>query len=50
MELGETILVVDDDPFIAKVLEDRLKSLGYHVALAPDGKQALEVSIAGIRS
>jgi DNA-binding NtrC family response regulator len=43
MELGETILVVDDDPFIAKVLQDRLKSLGYHVGLAPDGKQALEI-------
>jgi DNA-binding NtrC family response regulator len=40
--LGETILVVDDDPFIQEALGDRLESLGYHVSRAGDGKQALE--------
>jgi DNA-binding NtrC family response regulator len=40
---GETILVVDDDPYIQRVLEDRLESLGYRVVLAADGKQALEL-------
>jgi len=44
MELtGETILVVDDDPYIQKALEDRLASLGYGVLVAADGVQALEV-------
>ena len=41
--LGETILVVDDDPYIQEALGDRLESLGYRVARASDGKQALEV-------
>jgi DNA-binding NtrC family response regulator len=40
--LGETILVVDDDPYIQEALGDRLESLGYHVTRASDGKQALE--------
>jgi DNA-binding NtrC family response regulator len=38
----ETILVVDDDPYIQEALGDRLESLGYSVARASDGKQALE--------
>ncbi|HEX4990477.1 MAG TPA: sigma-54 dependent transcriptional regulator [Candidatus Binatia bacterium] len=41
--LGETILVVDDDPYIQEALGDRLESLGYRVARASDGKQALEL-------
>ena len=40
---GETILVVDDDPHIQRVLEDRLDSLGYRVMLAPNGEEALEI-------
>ena len=28
---GETILVADDDPYIGKILSDRLESLGYRV-------------------
>ena len=40
---GETILVVDDDPYIQEALGDRLESLGYRVARASDGKQALEL-------
>ncbi|HEY7319176.1 MAG TPA: sigma-54 dependent transcriptional regulator [Candidatus Binatia bacterium] len=40
--VGETILVVDDDPYIQAALGDRLESLGYHVIRASDGKQALE--------
>jgi DNA-binding NtrC family response regulator len=39
---GETILVVDDDPYIRQALEDRLASLGFQVMLASDGIQALE--------
>jgi DNA-binding NtrC family response regulator len=41
--LGETILVVDDDPYIQEALGDRLESLGYRVARASDGNQALEL-------
>jgi DNA-binding NtrC family response regulator len=40
--MGETILVVDDDPLIQEALGDRLESLGYNVSRAGDGKQALE--------
>ncbi len=40
---GETILVVDDDPYIQEALGDRLESLGYRVTRASDGKQALEL-------
>ena len=44
MELtGETILVVDDDPYIQQALEDRLVSLGYGVLVSADGKQALDL-------
>ena len=40
---AETILVVDDDPYIQKALEDRLASLGYGVLVSADGIDALEV-------
>ena len=40
---GETILVADDDPYIGKVLTDRLQSLGYRVLLADGGKKVLEL-------
>jgi diguanylate cyclase (GGDEF)-like protein len=39
---GEHVLVVDDDPFIARLLEIELQASGYDVAVAGDGKQALE--------
>jgi len=40
---GETILVADDDPYIGKILSDRLESLGYRVLRSTGGKEALEV-------
>ncbi len=40
---AETILVVDDDPYIQKALEDRLASFGYGVLVSADGIDALEV-------
>ena len=44
MELtGETILVVDDDPYIQQALEDRIVAMGYGVLVSADGKQALEL-------
>lgn len=36
------ILVVEDDLVISKALESRLKSEGFHVALAADGDSALK--------
>ena len=41
---GESILVVDDDPFIARLLEIELKASGYEVRVANDGEQALGVA------
>jgi diguanylate cyclase (GGDEF)-like protein len=38
---GESLLVVDDDPFIARLLEIELKASGYEVRVASDGEQAL---------
>jgi diguanylate cyclase (GGDEF)-like protein len=38
----ETILVVDDDPDIARFVEVNLRSAGYDVMVAGDGEEALE--------
>ena len=40
--MPETILVVDDDPDIARFVEVNLRSAGYDVAVAGDGEEALE--------
>ena len=40
--MAETVLVVDDDPDIARFVEVNLRSAGYDVAVAADGEQALE--------
>jgi diguanylate cyclase (GGDEF)-like protein len=40
--MPETILVVDDDPDIARFVEVNLRSAGYNVAVAGDGEEALE--------
>ena len=40
--MPETILVVDDDPDIARFVEVNLRSAGYEVAVAADGEEALE--------
>ena len=39
--MPETILVVDDDPDIARFVEVNLRSAGYDVAVAGDGEEAL---------
>lgn len=44
--MPETILVVDDDPDIARFVEVNLRSAGYDVAVASDGEQALEKAAA----
>lgn len=40
------ILVVDDDPASCELVAYFLKSLGYRVAIAPDGNRALNVHLA----
>jgi diguanylate cyclase (GGDEF)-like protein len=40
--MPETVLVVDDDPDIARFVEVNLRSAGYDVAVASDGMEALE--------
>ncbi len=39
----ETILVVDDEPFILDVSQEMLKTLGYRVIAASNGKEALSI-------
>jgi diguanylate cyclase (GGDEF)-like protein len=39
--MPETILVVDDDPDIARFVEVNLRSVGYDVLVASDGEEAL---------
>jgi len=39
--LSKKILVIDDEPEIAKVISDRLVASGYEVATAKDGKEGL---------
>ena len=38
-----TILVVDDNPAVARMMARLLESKGYHAVLAPDGPSALDV-------
>jgi len=40
--MAKRILVVDDDPDIRQVLQDRLDSYGYVVETAIDGQEALD--------
>ncbi|MFO8008297.1 MAG: response regulator, partial [Candidatus Brocadiia bacterium] len=41
----ETILVVEDDPTMLRVLKDNLEYKGYNVATAPDGELGLEKAL-----
>ncbi|MGH2635309.1 MAG: GGDEF domain-containing response regulator [Actinomycetota bacterium] len=41
---GGSVLVVDDDPFIARLLEIELRAAGYEVRVANDGRQALDLA------
>lgn len=40
------ILVIDDDPASCELMTYYLKSLGYKVAVAPDGSRALNMNLA----
>jgi CheY-like chemotaxis protein len=39
--MAKTVLVVDDEPFIVKMVESRLKSVGYQVVTATSGEEGL---------
>ncbi|MGZ8652036.1 MAG: GGDEF domain-containing response regulator [Actinomycetota bacterium] len=43
---GESLLVADDDPFIARLLEIELRAAGYDVRVASDGVEAFELAQA----
>jgi DNA-binding response OmpR family regulator len=40
---GRTILVVEDDPAVSRLVEHRLAQEGYRVVVAPDGEQGLRL-------
>src|SRR3990167_4168023 len=40
---GEKILVIDDDANILEVLQMRLRSWGYHITIARNGKKATTI-------
>ena len=44
----ETILVVDDEASIRRILETRLSMIGYQVVTACDGNEALDLSLIHI--
>jgi two-component system alkaline phosphatase synthesis response regulator PhoP len=41
---ARTVLVVDDEPRIATIASDYLRHAGYHVVLAGDGNQAVQIA------
>lgn len=47
--IGETVLVVEDDPNVREVTVDRLEHLGYRIIEAENAQQALDVLEAGAR-
>lgn len=42
--VGATVLVVDDEPHIGRIIRTRLEQDGFHVLLAESGADALEVA------
>ncbi len=45
--MSESVLVVDDDPDVARFIEVNLRSAGYEVAVASNGEEALERALDG---
>jgi len=43
--VSESVLVVDDDPDVARFVEVNLRSAGYEVTVASDGQEALERAV-----
>jgi two-component system, cell cycle sensor histidine kinase and response regulator CckA len=49
-ESSQTILLVEDEPFVRIALAEALESAGYNVLLAADAAQALEAQYNGIEA
>jgi len=43
--MAESVLVVDDDPDVARFVEVNLRSAGYEVTVASDGQQAVDAAV-----
>src|SRR5689334_17844168 len=43
--MAESVLVVDDDPDVARFVEVNLRSAGYDVEVASNGEEALEKAV-----
>ena len=46
METGKTVLVIDDETHIRRVVELKLKNAGYQVIMATNGEEGLEALMA----
>ena len=44
---GESVLIIEDDPTLLRVLADNFRHEGYTVRTACDGKQGLDAAING---
>ncbi|WP_379091654.1 response regulator [Pedobacter sp. UC225_65] len=47
MMQNRNLLLVEDEPFLAKVIEDSLKQKGYTVTYATDGKKGYNLFLNG---
>lgn len=43
LDVAPVVLVVDDDPYVRRLIETLLTAGGYHVILAADGKDAIQL-------
>jgi CheY-like chemotaxis protein len=48
-QLGETVLIVDDEPTVRMLVADVLQELGYTVLEAYDGASGLKILQSGVR-
>ena len=46
----KTVLIVDDEPAIVRVVRDYLERAGFHVISAGDGGEALRASVSITRT
>jgi len=45
MAQKKKILIVDDEPFLSRVMQDKLETDGFSVMMAPDGAAGLEMAL-----